>query len=389
VRQGAKTSSFAEASEDLKALAAIEISPKHVERLTERLGREWAAKRDRDVELFKQDKLPRQYASAPAAAAVMLDGGRLLTRADDGRPGVHSPAWREPKYACCLSLEAKRNLKDPQPEPPSKFLDAERVRKLVSDIQERAVPGRARKAPAPAAARRKKLRRKHAPRPHVLVRTALATLERSEEFGYHVATEVFRRNLDQADFKACVCDGQAYNWSVWQTHLKPLGFIPVLDFLHLLAYLHGAAHASVKDSTAAWDKYNRWLHWAWAGKVDEIIARLERDAKRLGEAPKDTPENDPRRIVSSTLTYLRNNRERMNYPRYRLLGLPVSSAPVESLIKQFNRRVKGTEKFWLEGGGEAVLQVRAAYLSGDDRANRLWTSSRPHQRAVGQHRLGT
>jgi hypothetical protein len=65
----------------------------------------------------------------------------------------------------------------------------------------------------------------------------------------------------------------------------------------------------------------------------------------------------------------------MAYPRCRRLGLPTSSAPVESTIKQINRRMKGTEKFWLNGGAEAILQVRAAYLSEDDRANTYW--SRP------------
>jgi len=388
VRQGAKTASFAEASDDLKTLAGIEISPKHVERLTERLGGEWADKRDQDVELFKQNRLPRQYAQAPAAAAVMLDGGRLLTRAADGRPGVHAPAWREPKYACCLSLEAKRSLRDPQPNPPSKFLDAERVRKLACEIQERAAPARKRPGSSRTGSRRRKPRRnKHVPRPRVLVRTALATLAPAEDFGCHVAAEVHRRNFDQADFKACVCDGQMYNWSVWETHLKPHGFIPILDFLHLLSHLYVAAHASVKCPLAAWQKYERWLRAAWSGDAEVIVKELERDARRLGEAPGDASETDPRRIVRSVLGYVRNNRERMNYPRYRLLGLPISSAPVESLIKQFNRRVKGTEKFWLEEGGEAVLQIRAAYLSADDRAARLWSSSRPYQRAVGQHRL--
>ena len=42
-------------------------------------------------------------------------------------------------------------------------------------------------------------------------------------------------------------------------------------------------------------------------------------------------------------------------------GLPITSAVVESLVKQFNHRVKGTEKFWIESGAESVLQVRAAY----------------------------
>ena len=66
----------------------------------------------------------------------------------------------------------------------------------------------------------------------------------------------------------------------------------------------------------------------------------------------------------------------------------VISAPVESVIKQLNRRVKGTEKFWLRGGLEAVLQVRAAYLSEDDRARRYWQRPRPRGRAVGSKRLG-
>jgi hypothetical protein len=59
---------------------------------------------------------------------------------------------------------------------------------------------------------------------------------------------------------------------------------------------------------------------------------------------------------------------------------------VESLIKQFNFRVKGTEKFWGSAGTEAVLQVRAAYLSEDERGP-TFHEHRPHGRAAGQHRL--
>jgi hypothetical protein len=77
----------------------------------------------------------------------------------------------------------------------------------------------------------------------------------------------------------------------------------------------------------------------------------------------------------------------MDYPRYRELGLPTSRAPVESQVKQFNRRVKGTEKFWTEDGVESVLQVRSAYLSQDGRAQRHWSLPRPAYRAVGSNRL--
>ena len=53
-------------------------------------------------------------------------------------------------------------------------------------------------------------------------------------------------------------------------------------------------------------------------------------------------------------------------PNYRCQGLPITSSYVESAVKQFNQRVKGTEKFWSEAGAEALLQLRADQL--DDAA---------------------
>ena len=77
----------------------------------------------------------------------------------------------------------------------------------------------------------------------------------------------------------------------------------------------------------------------------------------------------------------------MDYPEYRRRGLPISSAPLESVLKQVNRRMKGTEKFWLEGGAEAIVPVRAAYLSEDGRTERYWSRPRPYAPAVGTGRL--
>jgi hypothetical protein len=61
-----------------------------------------------------------------------------------------------------------------------------------------------------------------------------------------------------------------------------------------------------------------------------------------------------------------NNGDKRDYPSYRRQGFPITRAPGESVIKQVNRRVKGSEKFWLRGGVEAVLQVRPAVVA--DRA---------------------
>lgn len=59
-------------------------------------------------------------------------------------------------------------------------------------------------------------------------------------------------------------------------------------------------------------------------------------------------------------------------------GMPVTSSLIESLIKEFSLRVKGTEKFWDRGSpqtagvskAESILQVRAALLSDGDRLSR-------------------
>ena len=68
---------------------------------------------------------------------------------------------------------------------------------------------------------------------------------------------------------------------------------------------------------------------------------------RIGKPPAEASPTDPRERIDRALTYYEYHRSRMNYPEYRRLGLPLTSSHIESTIKQINRRVKGSEKFWL------------------------------------------
>jgi hypothetical protein len=387
VRQAAKAPSFKEASEDLRELAGLPVSPSHLQRLGGRIGREWAAARDADVAAFREGRLSAARAQPARVATVMVDGGRYQAREPACGPGVSGPAWHEVKVACCQTLAATAHATDPQPDPPAKFLDPVQAARLAAEIKSRgrAAAGRVAAADPPRRKRRRKRKRRG---PRKLVRTVVASTADSETFGWQVAAEAQRRGLDRARAKGYICDGQKYNWAIFALHFAAWGFIPILDFLHLLGYLHGAAQAAFgKGTAAAWAAYERWLRWAWSGRAEELLAELRAASLGLGAPPPGCPEDDPRRVAAEAAGYVENNRGRLDYPRYRRLGLPVSSAAVESTIKQINRRVKGTEKFWLEGGAEAVLQLRAAHLSEDGRAEDYWSRPRPYARAAGQGSL--
>ena len=65
----------------------------------------------------------------------------------------------------------------------------------------------------------------------------------------------------------------------------------------------------------------------------------------------------------------------MHYADYRRDGLPTTSAWMESAVKEMNYRIKGTEMLWNNpAGAEAILQIRSAALSDDDRLERFLTN---------------
>jgi hypothetical protein len=314
----------------------------------------------------------------------MLDGGRAQVRASEAAPGVHEPGWIETKVANLSTYTNVDYAADPQPEPPAKFLDPPQVVKLVQEMkgftgaQSAAAKQKAASPKKPAVSESKKERTV----PERKVRTVVATTENCEGFGPMVGAEAMRRGFYEAKKKAVLGDGGLWIWGIASMFL--VGFIPILDFLHLLGHLFSAAQAAYKgEAEKAWKLYARLIKLAWSGKVEELEKELKKHALRIGAPPEDCPDDDPRKILARVIDYVEKNRDKVDYPRYRRQGLPISSAPVESLIKEMNLRVKGTEKFWIKGGLEAVLQVRAAHLSEDGRAEAHFVN-RPLGRAAGR-----
>jgi hypothetical protein len=397
---GGNHGSFQAGSSALAKLAEVSIQAKHVQRVTERLGRERMEVRDAEARQMEQGELRPPSRQPPATVAIHLDAGKMQFRAADAGRGVHDPRWGDTKVACLQSYTAVRFDKDPQPDPPKAFLDPSRVERLCREMErvrgkgESTTPRERKcdKPPAPRGHRRGRALRGTPPpsrherrrkRPQRVLRTVVATTRDAEAFGWMVAAEAMLRGFYAAAVCALVGDGG--NW------IGPLGdlhfpdWLQILDFPHLLVHLYAAARLSyINQPAEAWKLYEQMLRDAWAGRAQQVLQTLETQANRLGPGP-PTPKDDPRNVLRRVVEYVRSNLSRMDYPQYRRLGLPVASAQAESLIKQINQRVKGSEKFWVNGGAEAILQVRAAYLSEDDRGVRHH-AHRPRGPAVGRNR---
>lgn len=373
---GGDAKSFGQGEEYLRRLAELDITGRHVGRLTEKIGLEMARKRDADVAAYRRRELPAVVEVTPSAVVVEVDGGRVQTRTP-GPVGVHEPHWREDKAACLCTLASQEVASDPHPHVPRCYVDRDYVRQLVEAVH--GVPGSAKSQekrdanadPPPEQSEVEPPAKTPRWQPERLVRTVVATMKDSEAFGPMVAAEAQRRDFFACARAAFVGDGQAYNWTIHRTWFPD--FIDITDFVHASSYVYQAAHASTRVVEDRWPTYVRWITAVWQGQVARVLAEL-RVLVESSSLPKECVAT-----LQESLTYLQNNEGRMDYPRYRRLGLPMVSALVESLVKEINWRVKGTEKFWNDpAGAEAILQVRAALLCQDDRLA-TYLADRPGQ----------
>jgi hypothetical protein len=381
--------SFAQAAIALEVAADVTISGRHIQRLTREVGEELARQRDAQAAQYRRRALPAQVQPPPPVAVVEVDGGRLGTRQSGAGPGVHQPQPKEDKIACLLSMQSQRHDADPQPEPPAAFRDARRVARLVQQLHGPAAPptDEVPAAEAPAPDEPTGAVGDWSGRPERLVRTCVASLKRSRAFAPLVAAEAQTRAFYEAPRQAFLGDGQKYNWWIQRAYFPH--FVAIADFIHVLCYLYRAAWGVAPDAAQRWRQFEAWMQACWQGRAGEVVEELTAWQGRLGRPPPegDVDEGDPRRGVAEVVGYLRNNQRRMDYPRYRRAGLPVTSSLVESLVGEFNARVKGRDKYWNRSeGAEAILQVRAAVLSEDDRLARYFAERpgnpyRRHQHA--------
>lgn len=313
--------SDAAVAEALRRDWGIRLDGTQVQRWGNAFGTRLAGERDAEVRESESGLRPAPPANPVELLVIGPDGGRVQMRDRDPESGSR---WREDKVFTVTSY-------------------------VPGDGQER--------------------------KPEPLVTTHVASMEKTEVFGRLARVEGERRGWRQAQQVIAIAD--CGNW-IDPLLEREFPEIPrIADWYHVAERLHACAKAAYsQDAARAKAQVAQWLSWLAAGRAAEVLARLQAEAQRLGRPRVTDKENHPRRILAQAVGYFEKNQGYMHYPAYRRKGWPIGSGNTEAGVKQFNKRVKGSERFWSENGVEAILALRALWLSQDGRWDRYW-SNRP------------
>ena len=179
----------------------------------------------------------------------------------------------------------------------------------------------------------------------------LVRMSDPQDFGHHLWTLAATQGCHQATTCAFVGDGSHWLWRMCDRHFD--NAIRILDFYHLAQHVHQCAGVHFGEES---EQAKQWalatLGTLRAGQVEAALQQVEALSAR-GKLK--------RKAKHELVTYLTNNRDRMDYPRYEKLGLPIGSGEVESACKTLvQKRAKQAGMRWTKDGLESLLRVRCA-----------------------------
>lgn len=325
------TASFDEAARKINRDWDTHYDGKQMQRVSEAIGTQVAQQRDAAAKACQAGQRPKGPANDPILLVIEMDGGRYQTR--EKNPETDS-RWKEDKIATVSTYLPGLGASDGKDKEPVK-----------------------------------------------LATTYVATTGPSDAFGPLVRCEAERRGIRQATQTILINDGGPWIGTQQQEHFIRCPMI--IDWGHAKSHLFDAAKAAHEHDGPQQHRLGHQLEtWLWNGQRDQVIDKLRELSQNAGPPePNDGPDH-PRRVLAQNVGYFERHRDHMDYPTYRARGWPIGSGVVESGVKQFNHRVKGTEQFWSAAGSEAILALRALWLSEDERWDHYWSYGRLSREAA-------
>ena len=173
-----------------------------------------------------------------------------------------------------------------------------------------------------------------------------------------IAEEMERRDPSASRTRVALTDGER----ALQIRVDgKLNVTLILDLMHALEKLWKAAYVFHCEGSLEADLWvlNRTVR-ILSGDVGQVVKGLRQSITKRGLS------GARRKTLEGVAGYLYRNRTRMRYDEYLANGWPIASGPVEGACKNLIKdRMERSGMRWTEQMAEAIVQLRAIYLSGD------------------------
>jgi hypothetical protein len=185
--------------------------------------------------------------------------------------------------------------------------------------------------------------------------TYVGAIETSEVFGKRIYLEAWKRGWSRAEKKVVIGDGAEWIWNIANLHFP--GAIQIVDLYHARQHLWDLARKLYPNQEA---EQSRWMmihqNMLDEGKIENLVAALRSISSSTSELAEKI------RIETG---YFENNAERMRYPKFRSQHLFVGSGVIEAGCKTIiGTRCKQSGMFWTVRGANAILALRCCYFNG-------------------------
>ena len=201
--------------------------------------------------------------------------------------------------------------------------------------------------------------RGHHFRMDVLRTSSFARFETVEDIGMDMYLRACEIGFFDTPLQCFLSDGAVWLRNIAEEHFPDA--ILILDWYHVTEYVSEVASQLFGKGTA---KAKRWVEYReaelWDGRIGVVLQAMDR------ERQKEDWDQQQREALDSAYGYIGGNRDRMQYPRYRELGLPIGSGRAEGLCKTLveGRCKQSGMRNWEPTGAEGVLRLRAARHDG-------------------------
>ncbi len=182
----------------------------------------------------------------------------------------------------------------------------------------------------------------------------IAAIQAAEKFGLRMRKEFLSSAARKAGEVVVVADGAKWIWNQVGINF-PFRTHEIVDYWHAAQQIWTCARArwGEGDRERRWAKRYSDLLWDAGGR--EVLKRLKCSRPRTESGCE---------AVRQLIGYISNNLSRMEYPRFRELGLNTSSGVIESACKQVViTRLRGAGMRWSKRGAQSIVALRALWLS--------------------------